>query len=162
MARKTASRKTRRRTYRPGMNLPIVRQPVPKDPPACVPLPPARRRIQRTYKKPSGTEISVVAADYFQSTYGTDQYLTCIVQVVKVWSASSPSTAATLVVKPGSPSGGTVPNHEIDDTSAVGLCARVGYALRGPFRVPWSKPATIAKLSTDQWPVTVELTALFF
>lgn len=153
------NRVNRRRGRRRGPLLPITRQSVPADPPVFVSCPPRVRRVQLAFKG-SGS-VSCTPQEFFKDTFGTSTYSTIIIYGVRVWSSASSTSAASLVVKAGSPQGSTVPAVEFNDTSAPSKCARVGYTLTGPCRVPWPKSSTFVTIAASLFPVTVELTGLF-
>ena len=156
----TFYKKNMRRNQR--IPVPVVKVKVPRDPPQFIPIPPSRRQMQLQYEAPSsGTTISPTCSDFFITTYGTDQYKTCIIQMIRVWTTSHEDKGASLSVAAGSPLGNTVPAVIFDDKSPVLECAKVGYRLLGPLLVPWSKAASYAKISTDSYPIVVEFTALF-
>jgi len=158
--RKNVRRNQRRRENR--FMMPVVKIPVPVDPPSFVQIPPWNRKLQLEYPAPSsGTTISPLVKDFFTASFGTDHHKTCLIKSVRIWSSSHEDKGATLVVSIGSPFGNTVPVFTYDDKAPVASCARVGFRLIGAYITPWSESASFCSIASDIYPVLIELTALF-
>jgi hypothetical protein len=93
--------------------------------------------------------------------FNTEHYNACIIYRVRVWSSAKTDKSSQVVLAAGSPFGNTVPALSCDDVAPLGMSAKAGYTLLGPYRVPWSKAATIANISSDSYPLVLEITALF-
>lgn len=151
----------RHRTSRPrvGTQMPFSRiARLPVDPPSFKEIPPCVRTIQLLFDQQHST---VHPAEFFQARFATDHYKCFILRRVRIWSSASASASAKLEIVPGSTTAGQVTALQFDDLAPVGRSAKVGYHPHPPFTGPWSGTWTLLTIASDQFPVLVEIQALF-